>query len=73
MLENDAESQPSVAPMMMASDHFIWEDEDLRPENAVLGRVFNNDDFFVGFPTLIIEVLDIFQKKCALFAYVRWR
>ena len=37
MLENAAESPPSTAPMMMASDHFIREDEDLRSENALLG------------------------------------
>jgi hypothetical protein len=38
MLVNRAESPPSTAPMMIANDHFIQEDEDLRPENALLAR-----------------------------------
>ena len=37
MLENGDESHLSSAPMMIASNHFIRKDEDLRPENAVLG------------------------------------
>jgi hypothetical protein len=37
MFVNRADSHTSTAPMMMASDHFIREDEDLRPENALLG------------------------------------
>ena len=36
MLVNRADSPASSAPMMMAGDHFIQEDEGLRPENAVL-------------------------------------
>ena len=37
ILINRAESHTSGAPMMIASDHFIQEDEGLRPENALLG------------------------------------
>ena len=39
MLEQAAESPPSTAPMMMASNQFIRKDEDLRPENALLACV----------------------------------
>ena len=37
MLENAAESHTSGAPKKIAGDHFIREDEDPRPENALLG------------------------------------
>jgi hypothetical protein len=37
LLENAAETHTSTAPNMMASDHFMREDENLRPENALLG------------------------------------
>ena len=39
MLLEAADSHKSTAPMMMASDHFIREDADLRPENALLGNL----------------------------------
>jgi len=45
ILESAAESPPSAAPMMMANDHFIREDEIVRPENALLCR-FCYLDFF---------------------------
>jgi len=37
MLLNRAESHTSGATMMMASNHFLQEDGNLRPENALLG------------------------------------
>ena len=37
MFEKPHRTHQSSAPMMMAGDHFIREDEGLRPENAVLG------------------------------------
>jgi len=43
MLENGDESHLSSAPMMMASDHFIQENGDLRSENAVLDGDFTHD------------------------------
>ena len=43
ILENGDESHQSSAPMMMASDHFIQEDEGLRPENALLAAALAED------------------------------
>jgi hypothetical protein len=44
--ENAAESPASSAPMMMASDHFMREDENVRPENALLARFLLESDAF---------------------------
>jgi|GEM_PF-4685034 len=39
VMQERPDLEPPAAPMMTASDHFIREDEDLRPENAVLGNL----------------------------------
>ena len=34
--------------MMMASDHFIWEDEELCPENALLAVAVLSNNLLIG-------------------------
>ena len=58
----------SGAPMMMASDHFIREDEDLRPENALLGNRYGMQNLIAvkrNHPILI-------KFANGLFRYIFW-
>ena len=55
MLENAAVSRQSGAPMLMASDHFIRENGDLRSENAALGGF--------AFRTLFVDALSRISRN----------